>query len=107
MGGSTCRGRWLSTISTERMNTHVPEGPSARGNPPSPFLTAEWRHLAMLNFEIDPHVLKPLVPIGTELDDWQGHTFVSLVGFLFLNTRVFGVAVPGHRNFEEVNLRFY
>jgi uncharacterized protein YqjF (DUF2071 family) len=73
----------------------------------SPFLTAEWRHLAMLNFEIDPKVLSPLVPAGTELDDWQGRTFVSVVGFLFLNTRVFGVAIPYHRAFEEVNLRFY
>jgi len=73
----------------------------------SPFLTAEWRRLAMLSFEIDPRVLSPLVPAGTELDEWQGRTFVSLVGFLFLDTRVFGLAVPFHRNFEEVNLRFY
>lgn len=78
------------------MNTH-----------PSKFLTAEWRHLAMLNFEVDPKVLSPFVPVGTELDDWQGRTFVSVVGFMFLNTRVFGVAIPWHRNFEEVNLRFY
>jgi len=74
---------------------------------PSEFLTAEWRHLAMLNFEVDPRVLHPLVPAGTELDDWQGQTFLSVVGFMFLNTRIFGVAIPWHRNFEEVNLRFY
>jgi uncharacterized protein len=74
---------------------------------PQPFLTAEWRHLAMLNFEIDPSVLRPMVPAGTELDDWRGRTFVSLVGFLFLDTRVVGAAIPCHRNFEEVNLRFY
>lgn len=61
----------------------------------------------MLNYEVDPEVLGPLVPAGTELDDWQGRTFVSVVGFMFLNTRVFGVAIPWHRNFEEVNLRFY
>jgi uncharacterized protein YqjF (DUF2071 family) len=73
----------------------------------SPFLAAEWRHLAMLNFEIDPKVLTPLVPAGTELDDWRGQNFVSVVGFLFLNTRVLGVPIPWHRNFEEVNLRFY
>jgi uncharacterized protein YqjF (DUF2071 family) len=73
----------------------------------SPFLTAEWRHLAMLNFEVDPKVLSPLVPAGTELDDWQGRTFVSVVGFLFLDARVFGAAIPWHRDFEEVNLRFY
>jgi uncharacterized protein YqjF (DUF2071 family) len=73
----------------------------------SPFLTADWRYLAMLNFEIDPAVLGPLVPAGTELDDWRGRTLVSVVGFLFLNTRVLGMAIPLHRNFEEVNLRFY
>lgn len=71
------------------------------------FLTAEWRHLAMLNFKTDPTVLRPLVPDGTELDDWNGQTFVSVVGFMFLNTRVLGMPIPFHRNFEEVNLRFY
>jgi uncharacterized protein len=73
----------------------------------SQFLTAEWRHLAMLNFVIDPATIEPFVPQGTELDAWQGKTFVSLVAFLFLNTRVLGIAVPFHRNFEEVNLRLY
>jgi len=61
----------------------------------------------MLSFEVDPKVLRPFVPEGTELDAWQGRTFVSVVGFLFLDTRVLGVAIPYHRDFEEVNLRFY
>lgn len=74
---------------------------------PAPFLTAEWRDLAMLNYAIDPAILRPFVPDGTELDDWRGRTFVSMVGFLFLDTRVMGVPIPFHRNFEEVNLRFY
>jgi hypothetical protein len=71
------------------------------------FLTAEWRELVMLNYEVDGSLLKQYVPAGTELDIWNGKVFVSLVGFLFLNTRVFGVPIPLHRNFEEVNLRFY
>jgi uncharacterized protein YqjF (DUF2071 family) len=61
----------------------------------------------MLNYEIDPAILFPLVPKGTELDSWNDKTFVSMVGFLFLNTRLMGLAVPFHRNFEEINLRFY
>ncbi len=61
----------------------------------------------MLNFDVDPIVLKPFVPAGTELDDWQGKTYISVVGFMFLNTRVFGIPIPFHRNFEEVNLRLY
>jgi hypothetical protein len=72
-----------------------------------PFLSADWRYLAMLNFAVDPDVLQPFVPSGTELDYFQDQTFLSVVGFLFLNTRVLGLAVPLHRDFEEVNLRFY
>jgi len=73
----------------------------------APFLTAEWRHLAMLNYEIDPGFLLPLAPKGTELDSWNGRHFVSLVGFFFRNTRVRGLAIPFHRDFEEIHLRFY
>ena len=32
---------------------------------------------------------------------------VSLVGFRFEDTRLAGVPIPGHRRFDEVNLRFY
>lgn len=73
----------------------------------APFLTAEWRHLLVFNYSIDPDLLRPLVPAGTELDFWNRRCYLSLVGFLFMNTRVFGVSVPFYKNFEEVNLRFY
>jgi uncharacterized protein YqjF (DUF2071 family) len=71
------------------------------------FLTADWRYLAMLNYAVDPAALQPYVPAGTELDSHRGITYASVVGFQFLSTRVFGIAFPFHRNFEEVNLRFY
>jgi uncharacterized protein YqjF (DUF2071 family) len=71
------------------------------------FLTAEWRYLAMLNYAVDPALLTPLVPRGTELDQFGGKTFISFVGFRFFSTRFFGFPIPFHRNFEEVNLRFY
>jgi len=75
---------------------------------PAPvFLSAEWRWLAMLNYEADPKILARFVPAGTELDYWRGKAFISMVGFLFQNTRLWGLAIPFHRNFEEVNLRFY
>lgn len=71
------------------------------------FLRAEWRKLALANYVIDPERLAPYVPAGTELDLWQGKCYLSLVGFMFVNTRLLGVQVPFHVNFEEVNLRFY
>ena len=73
----------------------------------SPFLTANWRYLAMLNFVVDPKIVAPLVPPGTEIDFENGETFLSVVGFLFLDTRLLGLPIPLHRDFEEVNLRFY
>ena len=75
--------------------------------PVRPFLTANWRYLAMLNFVVDPKILAPLVPPGTEIDFENGETFLSVVGFLFLDTRLLGLPIPLHRDFEEVNLRFY
>jgi len=71
------------------------------------FLKAEWRRLALVNYEVDPQVLKPFLPYKTELDDWNGIHYVSLVGFMFKDTKVLGVKIPFHIDFEEVNLRFY
>ena len=71
------------------------------------FLSAEWRNLLMANYEIDPAVLKKYLPCHTELDEFNGVHYVSLVGFLFTNTRLKGIAFPFHSTFEEVNLRFY
>lgn len=71
------------------------------------FLTAEWRYLVMLNFEVPPAALQPFLPAGTQLDPWEGRTLASVVGFRFLRTRLLGVPVPLHRDFDEVNLRFY
>jgi uncharacterized protein YqjF (DUF2071 family) len=71
------------------------------------FLTAEWRKLIMANYVVAPEVLESYLPVGTELDLFEGRCYVSLVGFLFQNTRLKSIPVPFHRTFEEVNLRFY
>jgi uncharacterized protein YqjF (DUF2071 family) len=76
-------------------------------NRQSRFLTAEWKNLVMLNYAVDPSLLQRLVPVGTELDAFEGKTYVSLVGFEFNRIRVLGLPIPWHRSFEEVNLRFY
>lgn len=71
------------------------------------FLTAEWRKLILANYLVDESLLKSYLPYGTELDTWNGKLHLSLVGFMFLNTKVLGISIPFYRNFEEVNLRFY
>ena len=61
----------------------------------------------MANYKLDPDVLLPYLPAGTEPDLFAGNCYVSLVGFLFRETRLMGFRVPFHISFEEVNLRFY
>lgn len=74
---------------------------------PAPFLTAEWQRLVLLNYRVEPNILQPFLPAHTELDIWNDTCYVSLVGFMFLNTKIKGVKIPWHTNFEEINLRFY
>jgi len=71
------------------------------------FLTAEWRKLIFINYTVNPELLQAYVPKGTELDMYNGKCFVSVIGFMFKNTKVLGCKMPGLHTFEEVNLRFY
>jgi uncharacterized protein YqjF (DUF2071 family) len=71
------------------------------------FLTARWSNLFLANFAVPRELLLPRLPAGLELDTREGQSFVSLVAFDFLDTRVLGVPWPGYRNFAELNLRFY
>lgn len=72
------------------------------------FLTAEWRKLIFANYTLNRQVLEPLVPYGTELDEFEGNCYGSLVGFYFQRVKLLGqLAIPLHTEFEEFNLRFY
>lgn len=71
------------------------------------FLNASWENLIMANYSVNPNVLTPYLPKGVELDFYNGETYVSLVGFMFKNTRIFQIPIPIYGTFEEINLRFY
>lgn len=71
------------------------------------FLKAEWKNLALFNYEVDTKLLEKYIPAGTEIDLWNNKCYVSLVGFMFKNTKVLEFKIPFHVDFEEVNLRFY
>ena len=71
------------------------------------FLSARWENLIMANYAVPQEVLLPYLPAGVEPDLFRGEAFVSLVGFMFKNTRLFGIPIPLMGSFEEINLRFY
>ena len=72
-----------------------------------PFLTASWTEMLMLNFAVPGKLIAQLAPPGTEPDFFDGQAYVSIVGFMFRDSRLFGIRFPGHGLFEEVNLRYY
>lgn len=74
----------------------------------TPFLTAFWSNLIVVNYEVDPAILTPWVPLGTELDVYDGKALVSIIVFNFDHNKLFGV-IPTYpvTTFEELNLRFY
>ncbi|MDC0257422.1 DUF2071 domain-containing protein [Crocinitomicaceae bacterium] len=59
------------------------------------------------NYVVDPEFIKKYIPKGTELELFEGKCYVSLVAFLYSNTKLMKVPVPFHRKFEEINLRLY
>lgn len=71
------------------------------------FLKANWENIIMANYEIDPQVLIPFLPKGVDLDLFEGKCYISLVGFMFKNTKLFTIPIPKFGTFEEINLRFY
>lgn len=70
-------------------------------------ISADWRKLLLANYEVDPKLLQPYLPYHTHIALWDDKCYVSLVGFLFLKVKLAGIPVPFHRNFVEINLRFY
>lgn len=71
------------------------------------FLKANWENIVMANYALDPKILEPYLPKGVELDLYEGKAVVSLVGFMFKNTKLFNVHIPYFGTFEEINMRFY
>ncbi|MEY4701173.1 MAG: hypothetical protein RL326_1360 [Pseudomonadota bacterium] len=73
-----------------------------------PFLTATWKNLIVVNYEVAPEALSARLPDGVELDLFQGRALISVVAFHFRDMRVAGI-IPAFsaRHFEEINLRFY
>ncbi len=72
-----------------------------------PFLSARWKDLILVNYEIPAEKTVPYLPKGLEVDLHEGKTYASLVAFKFEETAVLGVKWPGFTNFLEINLRLY
>jgi uncharacterized protein len=72
-----------------------------------PMMTTAWKDLLVASYEVPGEALQPYLPEGVELDSWNGKHYMSLVALHSKDMKGLGVRVPGGKNFEQVNLRFY
>lgn len=71
------------------------------------FLKANWENIIMVNYEIPEEMLSKYLPKGVSVDLYNGKAYISLVGFMFKNTKIFNIPTFKLGTFEEINLRFY
>ncbi|MEA2299064.1 MAG: uncharacterized protein QOF77_2000 [Solirubrobacteraceae bacterium] len=82
-------------------------GPGGGRGPARPLLTARWQNLLVVTYPVAEELLAPHLPPGVVVDHLDGRARVSFVAFEFARTRIYGLAIPGHTSFPEINLRFY
>lgn len=71
------------------------------------FMTGHWEDLIVTTFEVHKHILEPYLPKDTEIDFFEGKALLSMVAFTFSKVKFFGVKVPFHQRFGQINFRFY
>ena len=70
------------------------------------FLSANWQNILILSWPVDAGLLQPYLPLGLEIDRFDGDAYISAVGLTVANSRVAGIPV-GPRRYPQVNCRFY
>lgn len=71
------------------------------------FMTGNWENLIMSTYQVNSDLLKPYLPKDTEIDLYKGKALVSIVAFTFSEVCFFGIKIPCHQKFGQINFRFY
>lgn len=82
--------------------------PPTEPPPFRPLLRQRWSHLLFLHWRFDPAVVAARLPAPLEPDCFDGSAWIAIVPFFMSRIRFVGTpAVPGFRQFPELNLRTY
>ena len=71
------------------------------------FMSGEWKDLIMSTYEIDKSIIEPYLPKNTEIDFYKNKALLSMIAFTFSKVKFFGIRVPFHQYFGQINFRFY
>ncbi len=71
-------------------------------------LTQSWLNLTFLHWAVEPRVVRPFLPRGTEPDVIDGHTYIGLIAFRMYRVGLLGSpGLPWLGTFPETNVRLY
>ncbi|MDC9722436.1 MAG: DUF2071 domain-containing protein [Urechidicola sp.] len=71
------------------------------------FMTGKWEDLIISTYEVEKEILEKYLPLNTELQLFEGKALMSMVAFTFADVKFFGMKIPFHQKFGEINYRFY
>lgn len=66
-----------------------------------------WSHLLFAHWRFPAEELKPLIPTGLQLQEFDGSAWIGVVPFLLDVRPRFMPALPGVSRFPEINVRTY
>ncbi|WP_058095525.1 YqjF family protein [Alicyclobacillus hesperidum] len=67
-----------------------------------------WQHLLFAHWPVAARHIQPLLPVGLEVDTYDGTAWVSAIPFYVTRMHLRGLpALPGLADFPECNLRTY
>ena len=90
------------------MDQNVLRPPSATYPVHRPIMRQGWKDLAYLHWPYDPGVVQKRLPVGLQVDTFEGKAWVGLVAFQMERIRLPGMpAVPYLGTFPETNVRTY
>jgi uncharacterized protein len=77
--------------------------------PSGPWIMAQsWRDLLFAHWPADSAMLRPHIPVGLEIDTFDGHAWLGIVPFSMRGVRLRGTPpLPGLSAFLELNVRTY
>lgn len=81
---------------------------SAPALPGRAVIAQRWSGACFVHWRVDPGVVAPLLPPGTQPDTFDGSAWVGLVAFVLSDFRLLPLrSVPLIREFIEINVRTY
>lgn len=73
----------------------------------APVLSARWQDVVTVTWVVDASMVRPFVPTGTEIDQFQGHALISIVASHMRDVRWRGMQVPFLRSYSALHLQTY